>query len=133
MIATSDPTAERLDGGWMWCVEDRIRCAKDTGLGRLPSRELAINAAWCTTAAIAVDLLAWLQLTGLNGDLAKPNRNNCATGSCTPPPPRARPTPPLAAHPHHLSLGTPETRLHRPTATKRAEPKKPASGANHRG
>lgn len=70
----------------MWCVEDRIRCAKDTGLGRLPSRELAINAAWCTTAAIAVDLLAWLQLTGLNGDLAKPNRNNCATGSCTPPP-----------------------------------------------
>ncbi|NIL64848.1 hypothetical protein HCB39_27615 [Salinispora arenicola] len=86
MIATSDPTAECLGGGWMWCVEDRIRCAKDTGLGQLPSREFAINAAWCTTVAIAVDLLAWLQLTGLNGDLAKPNRNNCATGSCTPPP-----------------------------------------------
>jgi hypothetical protein len=26
-------------------VEDRIRCAKDTGLGRLPSREFAINTA----------------------------------------------------------------------------------------
>jgi hypothetical protein len=27
-------------------VEDRIRCAKDTGLGHLPSREFAINAVW---------------------------------------------------------------------------------------
>ncbi|MFG2106501.1 IS1380 family transposase [Micromonospora chersina] len=52
-------------------VEDRIRCAKDTGLRRLPSREFAINAAWCTAAAIAVDLIAWLQLIGLDGDLAK--------------------------------------------------------------
>src|SRR4029453_18350831 len=51
-------------------VEDRIRCAKDTGLGRLPSREFAINAAWCTAAAIACDLLAWLQLLGLHGELA---------------------------------------------------------------
>ncbi|MFG1954878.1 IS1380 family transposase [Micromonospora sp. NPDC048830] len=52
-------------------VEDRIRCAKDTGLGRLPSREFAINAAWCTAAAIAADLIAWLQLIALDGDLAK--------------------------------------------------------------
>ena len=37
-------------------VEDRIRCAKDTGLRRLPSREFAINAAWCTAVAIAADL-----------------------------------------------------------------------------
>jgi hypothetical protein len=51
-------------------VEDRIRCAKDTGLRRLPSREFAINAAWCTAAAIAVDLIAWLQLLALHGDLA---------------------------------------------------------------
>ncbi|MDH6463144.1 hypothetical protein M2302_003329 [Micromonospora sp. A200] len=28
-------------------VGDRIRCAKDTGLRRLPSSEFAINAAWC--------------------------------------------------------------------------------------
>jgi hypothetical protein len=52
-------------------VEDRTRCAKDTGLRRLPSREFAINQAWCTAAAIAVDLIAWLQLIGLNSDLAK--------------------------------------------------------------
>ena len=51
-------------------VEDRIRCAKDTGLRRLPSREFAINQAWCTAAAIAADLIRWLQLLGLDGDLA---------------------------------------------------------------
>ena len=37
-------------------VEDRIRIAKDTGLGRLPSREFAINLAWVQIAAIAADL-----------------------------------------------------------------------------
>jgi hypothetical protein len=42
-------------------VEDRIRCGKDTGLGRFPSRTFAINAAWLTTVMIAVDLLAWTQ------------------------------------------------------------------------
>jgi hypothetical protein len=52
-------------------VEDRIRCAKDTGLRRLPSREFAINQAWCVAAAIAADLIAWLQIHALDGDLAK--------------------------------------------------------------
>ena len=51
-------------------VEDRIRCAKDTGLRRLPSREFAINQAWCVAVAIACDLIAWLQLHALDGDLA---------------------------------------------------------------
>jgi hypothetical protein len=51
-------------------VEDRIRCAKDTGLRRLPSREFAINQAWCVAAAIATDLIAWLQIHALDGDLA---------------------------------------------------------------
>jgi hypothetical protein len=51
-------------------VEDRIRTSKDTGLRRLPSREFAINQAWCTAAAIAVDLIRWLQLIGLDSDLA---------------------------------------------------------------
>ena len=51
-------------------MEDRIRTSKDTGLRRLPSREFAINQAWCTTAAIAVDLIRWLQPLGLTGDLA---------------------------------------------------------------
>ena len=51
-------------------VEDRIRCAKGPGLRRLPSREFAINPAWCIAAAIAADLIAWLQLYALDGELA---------------------------------------------------------------
>lgn len=52
-------------------VEDRIRCAKQAGLGRLPSRVFAINQAWCALTAVAADLTAWLQLVGLTGDLAR--------------------------------------------------------------
>jgi hypothetical protein len=47
-------------------VEDRIRVAKDTGLGRLPSREFAINQVWIQIAAIATDLTRWLQLLALH-------------------------------------------------------------------
>jgi hypothetical protein len=42
-------------------VEDRIRTGKDTGLGRMPSRQFAINAAWLACALTAIDLLAWAQ------------------------------------------------------------------------
>ena len=42
-------------------IEDRIRCGKDTGLGRFPSRTFAINAAWLTAVMLAVDLIAWAQ------------------------------------------------------------------------
>jgi hypothetical protein len=52
-------------------VEDRIRCAKDTGLRRLPSREFAINQAWCLAVALAADLIAWLQIHALDGELAR--------------------------------------------------------------
>ena len=51
-------------------VEDRIRHAKDTGLGRFPSREFAINTAWLSVVAIAADLVAWLRLLALTGALA---------------------------------------------------------------
>jgi hypothetical protein len=52
-------------------VEDRIRCAKATGLGRFPSRTFTINAAWLELAMVAADLIAWTQTTLLTGDLAK--------------------------------------------------------------
>jgi hypothetical protein len=52
-------------------VEDRIRAAKDTGLGRFPSRDFAINKAWLTAVAIAADLTAWLRMLALTGQLAK--------------------------------------------------------------
>jgi hypothetical protein len=51
-------------------VEDRIKSAKDTGLGRFPSREYAINQAWLKIVAVAADLTAWLRLLALDGDLA---------------------------------------------------------------
>jgi hypothetical protein len=38
-------------------VEDRIRHAKDSGLGRFPSRDFAINTAWAQLAAISADLV----------------------------------------------------------------------------
>lgn len=49
-------------------VEDRIRHAKDTGLGRFPSREFGINQAWLTLTMIAADLVAWTRLLGCLGD-----------------------------------------------------------------
>ncbi|MGH3629885.1 MAG: hypothetical protein ACRDRL_20905, partial [Sciscionella sp.] len=48
-----------------------IRCGKDTGLSHLPSRVYAINQVWCVAASIACDLLAWLRLLALDGDLAR--------------------------------------------------------------
>jgi len=52
-------------------VEDRIRCAKDTGLDHFPSRSFAINRAWLSVVMLAVDLIAWTQHLLLCGDLAK--------------------------------------------------------------
>jgi hypothetical protein len=51
-------------------VEDRIRCGKDTGFGRFPSRVFAINQAWLQLALTGIDLLAWTQHLLLDGDLA---------------------------------------------------------------
>ena len=52
-------------------VEARIRCGKDTGLRHMPSRDYKVNIAWCQAASMACDLLAWLRLVALDGDLAK--------------------------------------------------------------
>lgn len=52
-------------------VEDAIRTGKDTGLGRFPSHDFAINKAWLTAAMTGAALLAWLKLLALDGQLAK--------------------------------------------------------------
>ena len=49
-------------------VEDRIRHAKDSGLGRFPSREFKINEIWLMLTQIAADLTAWTRLLALTGD-----------------------------------------------------------------
>jgi hypothetical protein len=51
-------------------VEDRIRCGKDSGFGRFPSRIFAINAAWLELALTGLDLTAWTQALLLDGELA---------------------------------------------------------------
>jgi hypothetical protein len=48
--------------------EDRIRCAKDTGLRNLPLKGFAQNQLWCEIVALACELLAWTQLIALAGD-----------------------------------------------------------------
>ncbi len=45
--------------------EERIRCAKDTGPGRMPLHAFAANRIWCQVVALACDILAWAQMLSL--------------------------------------------------------------------
>jgi hypothetical protein len=47
--------------------EDRIRCAKDTGLRNLPLQGFAQNQVWCEIVAMACELLAWMAMLALDG------------------------------------------------------------------
>jgi Transposase DDE domain group 1 len=51
-------------------VEDRIRDDKDTGLAKLPFKELALNEVWIEIVMLAHDLLVWTQALLLEGELA---------------------------------------------------------------
>jgi hypothetical protein len=50
-------------------VEQRIRDAKTLGLGKLPSADFAINEIWLQLVLMAQDLLTWLSVLALDGDL----------------------------------------------------------------
>jgi hypothetical protein len=52
-------------------VEDRIRCAKDTGLRNLPFPAFENNACWVELVLTAQDLIAFTQGLVLDGDMAK--------------------------------------------------------------
>ena len=52
-------------------VESGIRRSKALTLTRLPSAKFALNQAWCTLLALAMDLLSWLQLLALDGRLTR--------------------------------------------------------------
>jgi hypothetical protein len=47
--------------------EDRIRCAKDTGLRGLPLHGFDQNQIWCELVAMACELLAWMAMLALDG------------------------------------------------------------------
>ncbi|MGH3180444.1 MAG: IS1380 family transposase, partial [Streptosporangiaceae bacterium] len=51
-------------------VEDRIRCAKDTGLRSLPFPDFANNECWVELICMAQDLIAFTQGLVLDGELA---------------------------------------------------------------
>jgi hypothetical protein len=51
--------------------EDRIRCAKDTGLRNLPLQGFGQNQIWCKIVALAADLLAWMEMLALDGHAAR--------------------------------------------------------------
>ena len=88
-------------------VEDRIRCSKDTGLGRFSSRQFALNAVWLELALTAADLIAWTQTALLDGDLARAEPKTLRyrllhVGR----PDHPRTTPYLGPHRRTLALGT---------------------------
>ncbi|HEY5985252.1 MAG TPA: transposase, partial [Streptosporangiaceae bacterium] len=52
-------------------VEDRIRCAKATGLRNLPFSDFDANDVWLTLVLVAQTLVAWAQALLLDGELAR--------------------------------------------------------------
>ena len=52
-------------------VEDRVRNWKDCGLANLPFASFTQNQAWVAVSLLAGALLAWAQMTCLDGELAK--------------------------------------------------------------
>ena len=51
--------------------EDRIRCAKDTGLANLPLASFDANRIWCAIVALAGELTAWMQTLALTDGPAR--------------------------------------------------------------
>ena len=52
-------------------VEDSIRAGKDTGMRNLPHYAFEHNQTWLEVSLIAQDLLCWMKLICLDGDLAR--------------------------------------------------------------
>jgi hypothetical protein len=57
--------------------EDRIRCAKDTGLRNMPLHGYAQNQIWCEITAMACELLAWLQILAFTGPARRWEPKRC--------------------------------------------------------
>jgi hypothetical protein len=52
-------------------AEDRIRAARATGLRNLPLHDTAQNQIWLEIVQIALDLLAWMPMLALTGDVRR--------------------------------------------------------------
>ena len=60
-------------------AEDRIRCAKDTGLANLPLHDFNQNRIWCALVTLACELTAWMQMLALTGQCSR-----CSSGTLEP-------------------------------------------------
>ena len=103
-------------------VEDRIRCGKDTGFGRFPSRQFAINAAWLDLALTAIDLLAWTQTSccATTPHWPKPTEDAALPTPARRRPPGPRRTRTSSQDRPHLALGArPRPRLRAASCTTR--------------
>jgi hypothetical protein len=70
--ASQQPTAALESGHRAHArVEDRIRCAKATGLRNLPFADFDANDAWLTLVLVAQTLVCWAQALLLDGELAR--------------------------------------------------------------
>ena len=52
-------------------VENSIKALRDTGVDRMPFGRFAANAAWLELVLAGTDLLAWLRLVCLDGEMAR--------------------------------------------------------------
>jgi hypothetical protein len=74
-------------------------------LNHLPSASFEINQAWLLAVAMACDLLAWLRLLCLSGDLALAEPKTLRYRLLHTAAAWSRPTPPNHPDPRHLARG----------------------------
>jgi hypothetical protein len=97
--------------------EDRIRCAKDTGLRNLPLHDFAANQIWLELVALATDLTAWIQMLAFTDHLARrwePKRLRLRILDRRTPGTRRQTAPPQTGPP--LALGRPDRHRDRTSA-----------------
>ena len=95
--------------------EDRIRCAKDTGLRNLPLHGYAQNQIWCEIVALACELLAWTQMLALTGAARRwEPETTAAADLLLRRAHRPRRPPPAAPPRRQLALGQPDHRRDHP-------------------
>ena len=130
--------------------EDRIRCAKDTGLRNLPLHGYAQNKIWCEIVALACELLAWTQMLALTGPgpplgtqaapaadlLPPPGASSAAAGACGsaslpdgPGPPTSPPESPAPGPRHLADQPQASQRPGRRTPAGHVEPRTPGATA----
>ena len=98
--------------------EDRIRCAKDTGLRNLPLHGYDQNKIWCEIVALACELLAWTQMLALHRPRPPLGTQEAAAADLLRRRAhRPRRPPPPAPHRRPMALGQPDHRRHRPGST----------------